>query len=755
MSRKRNFASAQGIDLKEADDANLTNHPIPKASAYVNDGYHNADTTSAFNYFCSVDQLPFSTPISQYPGIGGVIKQFPSHFRVIEIDDLSMHAPDGILDMHGACHIFMTITREGLNTADVQQMIAGLIGCTDSRDIGVCGLKDKWARCTQTFSVPSYSTLEKRHLSPAELTNLVSSRFPTQLKVERTAINSTKLRRNMHKGNRFEIVVSEIPLTHSEALKRAKDVLVALESAGGIPNYYGAQRFSVGCQSALRGGRLLLNMQQSKSGSKKKRLRSSIVRSAQRRFFLSAFSSMLFNVWLARRIEKGNFNQLLDGDLVVASDDYAHESEEQAAHVSREAGESIADGSALQRGPVEDMSSGAHSQKVRSKTKKYKKGSGSQRFSFFRYKSSSSSNSCAAAINDANTGHDAHQSARKFKLGKCSYTGPMFGARCPMPYEESEAYKYEKDIEDLSGVRETTYRTLEVFGTRREGRLVLKNLNMKIREWDSKEAEIGGKDNKSETQCDLKQSKSVEEKSSCSLIFEFSLPAGSYATAVLREFMKVPLRMEKSEELKRSDLEVSSKKHKPSLTHSKFHVPHSPPVPMSADELVEFCRERKISFRGPRKSLGSGYKVFFLRSKRKPRRYALVLFQSDSQRTPENPRRSIEEWSRLLGFRHTARLSDSSGIQSTLGCSATGLSPLSVCNKIKQGNGVTSSPHATVTVAIEQALVDSEDKDSESICWMKAEDNADDAHTSCLRIGFRISSYIKLLRACGLKPVVM
>lgn len=34
-------------------------------------------------------------------------------------------------------------------------MLAKMMGLTDAREVGVCGLKDKHARCTQTFSIPS------------------------------------------------------------------------------------------------------------------------------------------------------------------------------------------------------------------------------------------------------------------------------------------------------------------------------------------------------------------------------------------------------------------------------------------------------------------------------------------------------------------------------------------------------------------------------------------------------------------------
>ncbi len=73
--------------------------------------------------------------------------------------------PDGIQN----CHIFITITRENYNTIDIQLLLSKLMGYTDFRVIGVCGLKDKYALTTQTFSVPTFNRTSKIHVSPNEL----------------------------------------------------------------------------------------------------------------------------------------------------------------------------------------------------------------------------------------------------------------------------------------------------------------------------------------------------------------------------------------------------------------------------------------------------------------------------------------------------------------------------------------------------------------------------------------------------------
>ena len=79
------------------------------------------------------------------PGIGGVIKTEPADFEVVEIP---LYEPSG-----EGPHIYVTIRREGQTTRTLQRTLADAFG-VQPRDVGYAGLKDKAARCTQTFSLP-------------------------------------------------------------------------------------------------------------------------------------------------------------------------------------------------------------------------------------------------------------------------------------------------------------------------------------------------------------------------------------------------------------------------------------------------------------------------------------------------------------------------------------------------------------------------------------------------------------------------
>ncbi|MCD6289823.1 MAG: tRNA pseudouridine(13) synthase TruD, partial [Anaerolineae bacterium] len=74
-----------------------------------------------------------------------------------------------------------------------------------------------------------------------------------------------------------------------------------------LPNYYGVQRFGVNRDNAIRGREVLL-------GGKGPRQR------WLRRFFLSAYQSALFNLWLSERIRRGWFDRLLVGDIAKKTD---------------------------------------------------------------------------------------------------------------------------------------------------------------------------------------------------------------------------------------------------------------------------------------------------------------------------------------------------------------------------------------------------------------------------------------------------
>ena len=123
-------------------------------------------------------------------------------------------------------HLWLLISKKDQNTSWVAGILAKLAGIKRN-DVGYCGMKDRFAITTQWFSlyVPS------RDL---DLSTLTHSDFT----ILRTARHHKKLRRGMHRGNRFKIVLKQF-----EVEKKSFDDRMKLISRFGVPNYFGEQRF--------------------------------------------------------------------------------------------------------------------------------------------------------------------------------------------------------------------------------------------------------------------------------------------------------------------------------------------------------------------------------------------------------------------------------------------------------------------------------------------------------------------------------
>ena len=219
------------------------------------------------------------------PGIGGALKALPEHFQVEEV------LP------YEACgegeHVFATLQRAGWNTADVGRALSRALGCRP-QDVGWGGRKDKQALTTQTFSLLlplglSYKEIEHRLAGlPFDILNLTRHR--------------NKIKTGHVAGNRFRILVSD---TVTDAIKFTYPIIERLERCG-VPNYFGPQRFGRGLGNLDRAGALLA------SGK--------TARGRKDAFWVSSLQSALFNLWLKERIQRGDFEKMLEGDVARKTD---------------------------------------------------------------------------------------------------------------------------------------------------------------------------------------------------------------------------------------------------------------------------------------------------------------------------------------------------------------------------------------------------------------------------------------------------
>jgi len=205
------------------------------------------------------------------------LKAQPEDFRVTEVLGFE---PSGSGE-----HVMLWVRKRDANTSFVARQLARLAGVRD-QDVSFAGMKDRFAVTEQWFSVhlpgkgePDWSALA---LEGVEV-----------LRAER---HDKKLRRGALKGNRFEIVLSE--LEADDSLEQRLERIGTL----GVPNYFGAQRFG-------RDGRNLDKALALFRGQLR-------LRRNQQGIYLSAARSLLFNLVVSERLQRGLADQLLVGDAL-------------------------------------------------------------------------------------------------------------------------------------------------------------------------------------------------------------------------------------------------------------------------------------------------------------------------------------------------------------------------------------------------------------------------------------------------------
>jgi len=212
------------------------------------------------------------------PPLRGVLRATPEDFFVEE--DLGF-APDGAGE-----HVFVRVEKRGANTDFVAKELARFAGVR-AEAVSYAGLKDRHAVTRQTFSIhlPGRADPDWASLAHAEFRVLEALR------------HSRKLQRGALKGNRFRIVLREV-----EGDRDAAARIVASIQTQGVPNYFGEQRF----------GREASNVEKARAMFQGRR-----VQRHERSLFLSAARSQIFNAVLAERVERGNWNRPLDGDVFM------------------------------------------------------------------------------------------------------------------------------------------------------------------------------------------------------------------------------------------------------------------------------------------------------------------------------------------------------------------------------------------------------------------------------------------------------
>lgn len=218
---------------------------------------------------------------SAYPvtGARAMLKQELTDFKVTEIP-LALPSGEGE-------HVWLDVVKTGANTQYVAAQIAEFAGVRDL-DVGYAGLKDRYGVTRQWFSVwmpkvqePDFTAFEH-----------------DEFQILSQARHVKKLRPGDLLGNQFDILLRDV-----EGDRALIDANLQAIQKGGVPNYFGAQRFGRDGDNVEQGRAMLA--------------REIRVRNKKRKgIYLSAVRSFIFNEVLAERIHRGIWGATLEGDLL-------------------------------------------------------------------------------------------------------------------------------------------------------------------------------------------------------------------------------------------------------------------------------------------------------------------------------------------------------------------------------------------------------------------------------------------------------
>jgi len=221
------------------------------------------------------------------PGIGGRIRARIDDFIVEEVSSIE---PSGRGD-----HLYISLTKEGLTTREVQVQLAELFHLRP-QEIGTGGLKDKDARATQVFSL----AFEREKIEPEVAMRSISDSI--DVRVNWAKYHDTKFRAGHLIGNSFIVLISDIKMPREEALERANMIADRIHIIG-IPNFYGEQRMGRRGKNAKAGWEII-------HGEK------NVGNRWLSRYLTAAYQSHLCNLYLAERVERGIYEKLIPGDII-------------------------------------------------------------------------------------------------------------------------------------------------------------------------------------------------------------------------------------------------------------------------------------------------------------------------------------------------------------------------------------------------------------------------------------------------------
>ena len=250
----------------------------------------NQPASPAAETFSSLDTLAFA---NGKPGFAATFKQKFTDFCVDE--QLSFPFTEK------GEHAYLWIEKIDRSTVDVAKKLSEITGVHGS-EIGYSGMKDRRAETRQWFSIKLSADRE------SELTACESD----SLRIVETHRNSRKLKIGSHRSNHFRVLLRDCDGSRDEFEERLAQI-----EAGGVPNYFGSQRFGRGLSNLTQVQAWMGAALDADSGSAIDVAAGAIPKQRFKRSMLfSAARSHLFNQLLSQRLELGNWNAYTAGDVL-------------------------------------------------------------------------------------------------------------------------------------------------------------------------------------------------------------------------------------------------------------------------------------------------------------------------------------------------------------------------------------------------------------------------------------------------------
>jgi tRNA pseudouridine13 synthase len=146
---------------------------------------------------------------------------FVSGVDTFVVEEIPAYRPGGAGE-----HTYCWIEKRDLTTHEALRRLARALGVQE-RDVGYAGLKDRHATTRQWLSLPGTTP------------EAVAAVMVEGVRVLEAARHGNKLRMGHLKGNRFEVVLTEVAAGEAARI----EAQMATLAAGGVPNRFGQQRF--------------------------------------------------------------------------------------------------------------------------------------------------------------------------------------------------------------------------------------------------------------------------------------------------------------------------------------------------------------------------------------------------------------------------------------------------------------------------------------------------------------------------------